>query len=50
VTASEGEDHRILLLDLAQLALCAGLVGELEVGKGRAGRDVGTHLDLLVRS
>jgi hypothetical protein len=43
VAAREGKDQRIVALQLAQAADGAGVVGQLVVGKGGSGNDVGTH-------
>ena len=47
VAAGEGEDQRVVALDLAQLRGRVRVVGQLVVGEGRAGDDVGAHADLL---
>src|SRR5262249_8969515 len=44
VAACEREDQRIVPLDVAELPHGARVVGQLVVGKGRAGDDVGTHV------
>ena len=43
VAAREQEDHRVVPLQLAELAPLLGVVRQLVVGEGRARRDVGPH-------
>ena len=42
--AAEHDHHRILLLQLGELAMLSGVVAELIVGKDSALRHVGSHL------
>ena len=49
VTAREHEDHRVVPLQLAELAPRLGVVGQLVVGKRPAGCDVSAHRVLLFR-
>src|SRR5437667_2991355 len=43
MTSSEGEDHRVLALQLAQLSHGVRVVRQLVVGKHCAGNDVWSH-------
>ena len=43
VPAGEGEDERVVALDLAEAAHSVHVIGQLVVGKSAAGCDVGTH-------
>lgn len=45
-SAAQNEDHWVRALQLGKLAPLRGVVGELVVGEGRAGTDVGSHGDI----
>src|SRR3954451_25023343 len=47
VAAGEQDDQRVPALQLAELALRVRVIGQLVVGKGPAGNDVGAHWSVL---
>jgi hypothetical protein len=47
-SAAEDEDHGLLRLQLGELAAFRGVIGELVVGKERAGDNVGSHVRMLL--
>jgi hypothetical protein len=43
VAAGERQDHGVAALQLAEPAWLGRVIGQLVVGKGPAGRDIGAH-------